>query len=105
MIDLKKRNLRENQLFLKLLKKEKRIFSAMNFPKSWTIEYAVDERELFTLFAALIKKHDPDIIIGYEVQKESLGYLLKRGDVMGKITAIDMINYIAFSLFYQSHWF
>ena len=56
----------------------------MNFPLSWTIEFALDERELFSFFNAVIHKHDPDIIIGYEVQKESLGYLLKRGDVMGE---------------------
>ena len=56
----------------------------MNFPKSWKIEYVIDERELFTMFVGLIKQHDPDILIGYEVQKESIGYLIKRGDVMGE---------------------
>ena len=82
--EIKKKNLRGNQIFKKLLKKEKIIFSAMNFPGSWTLEFALDERELFSFFSAVMHKHDPDIIIGYEVQKESLGYLLKRGDVMGK---------------------
>lgn len=84
IIETKKKNLRDNKIFKKLLKKEKMIFSAMNFPGSWTLEFALDERELFSFFSAVIHKHDPDIIIGYEVQKESLGYLLKRGDVMGK---------------------
>jgi DNA polymerase family B, exonuclease domain len=84
MIEIKKKNLRDNQIFKKLLKKEKMIFSAMTFPGSWTLEFALDERELFSFFSAVMHKHDPDIIIGYEVQKESLGYLLKRGDVMGK---------------------
>ena len=84
LIDEKKKILREKEIFKKLLKKEKMIISAMNFPKSWKIEYAIDERELFTLFVGLIKQHDPDIMIGYEVQKDSIGYLLKRGDVMGK---------------------
>ena len=84
IIETKKKNLRDNKIFKKLLKKEKMIFSAMNFPGSWTLEFALDERELFSFFSAVIHKHDPDIVIGYEVQKESLGYLLKRGDVMGK---------------------
>jgi DNA polymerase family B, exonuclease domain len=84
LVEIKKKNLRDNQIFQKLLKKEKMIFSAMNFPGSWALEFALDERELFSYFSAVIQKHDPDIIIGYEVQKESLGYLLKRGDVMGK---------------------
>ena len=96
LIDEKKKILREKEICKKLLQKEKIIISAMNFPKSWKIEYAIDERELFTLFVRLIKQHDPDILIGYEVQKESIGYLLKRGDVMGKDNIV--LYLIVFSL-------
>ena len=61
------------------------LFSAMNFPKLTECSFALDENELFVFFIFLVQKFDPDVLMGYEVQKSSLGYLLKRGEVLGKL--------------------
>ena len=58
----------------------------MNFPDSAECSFALDEIELFYFFILLVRKYDPDIFIGYEVQKMSLGYLIKRGNELCKNT-------------------
>lgn len=39
-----------------------------------------NESELFHSFIALIREVDPDILVGFEVQKQSIGYLIDRYD-------------------------
>ena len=47
------------------------------------VERAVTEAGLFQLVAQVVRRLDPDVIVGYEVQNSSLGYLLARGHVLG----------------------
>ena len=56
----------------------------MNLPRTCDVAYALDERELFSLFVRIVEVHDPDVIAGYEVQRASLGYLLNRGTAIGE---------------------
>ncbi|XP_075718396.1 DNA polymerase zeta catalytic subunit [Rhinoderma darwinii] len=42
------------------------------------ISYATDEKELFEQLISLVRRYDPDILLGYEVQMHSWGYLLQR---------------------------
>lgn len=41
-----------------------------------------NEVNLFKSFLQVVTSEDPDFLIGYEVQKDSLGYLLKRAEVL-----------------------
>ena len=71
-------------MFKNILHKERMLFSAMNFPTLTECSFALDEKELFLFFVSLVRKFDPDVLMGYEVQKASLGYLLKRGEQLGE---------------------
>ncbi|XP_030055078.1 DNA polymerase zeta catalytic subunit isoform X2 [Microcaecilia unicolor] len=42
------------------------------------VTYAVDERHFFQEVVNIMKRYDPDILLGYEVQMHSWGYLLGR---------------------------
>ncbi|XP_029451114.1 DNA polymerase zeta catalytic subunit isoform X2 [Rhinatrema bivittatum] len=42
------------------------------------ITYAADEKHFFKELANIVKRYDPDILLGYEVQMHSWGYLLER---------------------------
>nr|KAF6462930.1 REV3 like, DNA directed polymerase zeta catalytic subunit [Molossus molossus] len=42
------------------------------------VTYAADEKALFREIADIIKRYDPDILLGYEIQMHSWGYLLQR---------------------------
>ncbi|XP_058514090.1 DNA polymerase zeta catalytic subunit isoform X2 [Ochotona princeps] len=42
------------------------------------VTYAADEKALFQEIASIIKRYDPDILLGYEIQMHSWGYLLQR---------------------------
>ncbi|XP_068087412.1 DNA polymerase zeta catalytic subunit isoform X2 [Hyperolius riggenbachi] len=46
------------------------------------VTYALDEKDLFEKFLSLIRKYDPDILVGYEVQMHSWGYLLQRASAL-----------------------
>ncbi|XP_028858187.1 DNA polymerase zeta catalytic subunit isoform X2 [Denticeps clupeoides] len=47
------------------------------------VSYATDEKELFQEVIDMIRKFDPDILLGYEVQLHSWGYLLQRASTLG----------------------
>ncbi|KAM8831537.1 DNA polymerase zeta catalytic subunit isoform 2-T2 [Spinachia spinachia] len=42
------------------------------------VTYATDEKVLFQELIAVMRRFDPDILVGYEVQMRSWGYLLQR---------------------------
>ncbi|XP_069880851.1 DNA polymerase zeta catalytic subunit isoform X2 [Dipodomys merriami] len=42
------------------------------------VTYAADEKALFQEIADIMKRYDPDILLGYEIQMHSWGYLLQR---------------------------
>ncbi|XP_044147686.1 DNA polymerase zeta catalytic subunit [Bufo gargarizans] len=44
--------------------------------------YATDEKELFEQLIGLVRRYDPDILLGYEVQMHSWGYLLQRASAL-----------------------
>lgn len=39
---------------------------------------AKDEIALFVKIIDIVRKHDPDVLLGFNTEKESWGYLLKR---------------------------
>ncbi|KAM9496921.1 DNA polymerase zeta catalytic subunit isoform 1-T1 [Clarias gariepinus] len=45
--------------------------------------YTVDEKELFEEVSKMMRTYDPDILVGYEVQMHSWGYLLQRASALG----------------------
>ncbi|KAM3602464.1 uncharacterized protein V6R79_004647 [Siganus canaliculatus] len=47
------------------------------------VTYATDEKVLFEELIAIMRRFDPDILVGYEVQMHSWGYLLQRASVLG----------------------
>ncbi|XP_053237663.1 DNA polymerase zeta catalytic subunit [Podarcis raffonei] len=47
------------------------------------VKYAADERALFQEVVNIVKRYDPDILLGYEVQMHSWGYLLQRAAALG----------------------
>jgi DNA polymerase elongation subunit (family B) len=47
-----------------------------------SIDYHADEKELLNHLVQLIRKHDPDILLGYEVQMLSWGYVIQRSAVL-----------------------
>ncbi|OAD06266.1 hypothetical protein MUCCIDRAFT_9808, partial [Mucor lusitanicus CBS 277.49] len=47
------------------------------------VDYADTEEQLFSLLIEKIRYYDPDMLVGYEVQKASWGYLVERGAQLG----------------------
>nr|XP_015209617.1 PREDICTED: LOW QUALITY PROTEIN: DNA polymerase zeta catalytic subunit [Lepisosteus oculatus] len=47
------------------------------------VTYTTDEKELFQAVIDTIRRYDPDILLGYEVQMRSWGYLLQRASALG----------------------
>ncbi|KAK2856635.1 hypothetical protein Q5P01_005370 [Channa striata] len=47
------------------------------------VAYAADEKMLFQELITIIRRYDPDILVGYEVQMQSWGYLLQRAAALG----------------------
>lgn len=52
------------------------------------IDYADTEEDLFWFLINRIRHFDPDMLVGYEVQNSSWGYLVERGAELGKSTFI-----------------
>ncbi|XP_059369223.1 DNA polymerase zeta catalytic subunit isoform X3 [Carassius carassius] len=46
------------------------------------VTYVSDEKELFEEVTNVLRKYDPDILVGYEVQMHSWGYLLQRASTL-----------------------
>ncbi|MEQ2313867.1 hypothetical protein AMECASPLE_006274 [Ameca splendens] len=47
------------------------------------VTYASDEKMLFQEIITIMRRFDPDILLGYEVQMHSWGYLLQRAAALG----------------------
>lgn len=47
------------------------------------VTYAADEKGLFQELIFIMRRFDPDILVGYEVQMRSWGYILQRAAVLG----------------------
>uniref|UniRef100_A0A8C7UBM9 DNA polymerase zeta catalytic subunit n=1 Tax=Oncorhynchus mykiss TaxID=8022 RepID=A0A8C7UBM9_ONCMY len=47
------------------------------------VTYAVNEKQMFQEVVTVIRRFDPDILVGYEVQMRSWGYLLQRASALG----------------------
>ena len=47
------------------------------------VTYVDSEKDLFNRFVQLVKELDPDILVGYEVQMTSWGYLRDRANQLG----------------------
>ncbi|CAI5722501.1 unnamed protein product [Peronospora effusa] len=53
-----------------------------------SVSFASDERDLLHSLEALVRRWDPDFLVGFEVQKSSIGYLIDRASQM----SIDLIQ-------------
>ncbi|XP_056151151.1 DNA polymerase zeta catalytic subunit isoform X2 [Lampris incognitus] len=47
------------------------------------VTYTGDEKQLFQELVTIMRRFDPDILVGYEVQMRSWGYLLQRASALG----------------------
>ncbi|XP_034999481.1 DNA polymerase zeta catalytic subunit isoform X2 [Hippoglossus stenolepis] len=47
------------------------------------VKYATDEKMLFQELISIMRRYDPDILLAYEVQMRSWGYLFQRAAVLG----------------------
>uniref|UniRef100_A0A8C7F9A8 DNA polymerase zeta catalytic subunit n=1 Tax=Oncorhynchus kisutch TaxID=8019 RepID=A0A8C7F9A8_ONCKI len=47
------------------------------------VTYAVNEKQMFQEVVTVIRRFDPDILVGYEVQMRSWGFLLQRASALG----------------------
>ncbi|XP_059212566.1 DNA polymerase zeta catalytic subunit [Centropristis striata] len=47
------------------------------------VTYATDEKVLFQELISIMRRFDPDILVGYEVQMRSWGYLIQRAAALG----------------------
>jgi DNA polymerase zeta len=48
------------------------------------IDYGETETELFFILIEKVRLYDPDMLVGYEVQNASWGYLIERAAYLGK---------------------
>lgn len=48
-----------------------------------TVTYVKTETEILEKIIELVKKHDPDIMCGYEIEMSSWGYILERAQLLG----------------------
>ena len=55
------------------------------------VTYVLSEKNLFDELVKLVRRVDPDILLGYEAQKNSWGFLKSRGHFLG----IDLIGQIS----------
>ncbi|KAM5256763.1 DNA polymerase zeta catalytic subunit [Ctenodactylus gundi] len=55
------------------------------------VTYAADEKALFQEITNIIKRYDPDILLGYEIQMHSWGYLLQRAAAL-RVDLCQMIS-------------
>ncbi|NP_001163919.1 REV3 like, DNA directed polymerase zeta catalytic subunit L homeolog [Xenopus laevis] len=57
-------------------------FLARSGITGFEVTYATDEKQLFVMLLSLVRRFDPDILLGYEVQMHSWGYLLQRASAL-----------------------
>ena len=61
----------------------KRFLCALSKQHIKTIDYVYNEEELIKKFIKIVQLHDPDIILGFEIQKTSWCFLVKRAINLG----------------------
>ena len=66
-------------------------YRACGLPQLADIQVAFSEMNLFERFVAVMNEVDPDFVVGYEVHRESVGYLVRRG----KVINIDMLQLLS----------
>lgn len=49
----------------------------------YNVNYAENENELLEELVEMVKKHDPDIMCGYDIESNSWGYVLERSTALG----------------------
>nr|XP_032513018.1 DNA polymerase zeta catalytic subunit [Danaus plexippus plexippus] len=49
----------------------------------YNVNYAENENELLEKLVEMVKKHDPDIMCGYDIESNSWGYVLERSTALG----------------------
>ena len=59
--------------------------------KNMRVDLVLTETEVFKKIIEIVRWIDPDILVGYEIQKSSLGYLIERALAL-KPNPIDMLQ-------------
>lgn len=54
-----------------------------NYSSELQKEVVPSEQDLLSSLARLVRKHDPDILVGYDAQRASWGFVLKRASHLG----------------------
>jgi len=70
------------------------ILSSFQGVTQYHVQYVKEEKDIFHVFLSLIRQWDPDVLIGYELQMLSWGYLIQRalafdldlGKLMSRVT-------------------
>lgn len=67
------------------LNQQTQILKSCHLKPQTVCELVLNEHDLFISLIKLFETLDPDIIVGYELQKESLGFIIQRGQYIGII--------------------
>ena len=57
-------------------------YKSCGLPPLFDIQIVPTEAQLFELFVSIVGEADPDFFIGYDINRNSVGYLVKRGKVL-----------------------
>jgi len=56
----------------------------LGLPPSTVVQYFPTELSLLSGFASLVQRVDPDVLMGWEMQKGALGYVVERSQTLGR---------------------
>ena len=56
---------------------------ALGLPPDTACDLVHTEEALFVRLEQLVREHDPDVLVGFEVQRSSFGYVLDRAQHIG----------------------
>ena len=63
--------------------KEKKLIMGSGIPLDTKINIVRNEEELFRELISIVRIKDPDILMGYEIQRNSIGYIIARAKFLG----------------------
>ncbi|CAL8086496.1 unnamed protein product [Orchesella dallaii] len=83
-------NFNKPREFMTVLIVEDSIDSGLDVEESQSVKTYANEIAMFEDFINLVRFWDPDILVGFEVEKTSFGYLIQRGTQLGKDMAQEL---------------
>jgi DNA polymerase zeta len=82
----------EEKLKEKLKLEQLKILKSSGIHEDTDIQIVDNEEKLFSKIIELIRNMDPDILIGYEIQNSSWGYLINRGKYQYKLEMVEELS-------------